>query len=147
MSFNTYAAALRLELKPSRQRRVWRLLSHLTIVATLPRLQSFWLGAAVAVVVLLSLYRSTTEPDITLLWHSDGRWTMFENGDETAVTLAESAFIQPWLVILPLHVDARHHVRRIAIFPDMLSTQEFRRLRVRLRSRRGEIVKIGDGLG
>jgi len=135
MSSNTYAAALRLELKPSRQRRYWRWLTHFAVVAALPMLQSFWLISAVAAVVLLSLYRSPTGPNITLLWHSDGRWSVFEKGGETAATLAEAAFIQPWWVILPLRVDAKRRVQRIAIFPDMLPAQDFRRLRVRLRSR------------
>ena len=146
MSSNAYAAALRLELKPSRQRRYWRWLTHLSVVATLPMLQSFWLISAVAAVVLLSLYRSSTEPDITLLWHSDGRWSLFREGGETAATLAEAAFIQPWLVILPLRVDAQRRVQRIVIFPDMLPAQEFRRLRVKLRSRRDAVLKAGDGL-
>ncbi len=135
MSSNAYAAALRLELKPSRQCRWWRWLTHLAVAATLSMLQSPWLIVAVAVVLLLSLYRSRIEPAITLLWHGDGHWTMFEDGVETAVTLAESAFIQPWLVILPLRVDTQRRVQRIVIFPDMLPEQDFRRLRVRLRSR------------
>jgi hypothetical protein len=135
MSSNTYAAALRLELKPSRQRRYWRWLTHLTVAATLPMLQSLWLSSAVAAGVLLSLYRSPTESNITLLWHSDGRWSFFKEGVEVAATLAEAAFIQPWLVILPLRVDTQRRIQRIAIFPDMLPAQDFRRLRVRLRSR------------
>ncbi|MBI5041670.1 MAG: hypothetical protein HZB57_10885 [Gammaproteobacteria bacterium] len=147
MSSNAYAAALRLELKPSRQRRYWRWLTHAAVASTLPMLQSIWLIAAVTGVLLLSLYRSRTEPAITLLWHSDGRWTMFEGGGEIAVALAESTFIQPWLVILPLRVDTQRRVRRIAIFSDMLPEQEFRRLRVRLRSRRDEVLVAGDGLG
>jgi hypothetical protein len=146
MSSNAYAAALRLELKPSRQHRWWRWLTHLAVATTLPMLQSPWLITAVAAVLLLSLYRSRTAPDITLLWHSDGRWTLFENGDETAVTLAESAFIQPWLVILPLRIGSQRRVQRIAIFQDMLPAQDFRRLRVRLRSRRDDVLKAGDGL-
>ncbi len=109
-------------------------------------LQSPWLVAAVVVILLLSLYRSRAEPTITLLWHSDGRWTLFEDGSEMAVSLAEPPFIQPWLVILPLRVDAQRRARRIAIFPDMLPAQDFRRLRVRLRSRREDVLKAGDGL-
>ena len=146
MSSNAYAAALRLELKPSRQRRYWRWLTHLTVAATLPMLQSPWLVAAVVVILLLSLSRSRTEPAITLLWHGDGRWTLFEAGSKMAVSLAEPPFIQPWLVILPLRVDALRHARRITVFPDMLPAQDFRRLRVRLRSRRDNVLKAGDGL-
>lgn len=134
MSSNAYAAALRLELTPSRQRHQWRWLTHATAAATLPMLPSPWLIAAVAIVLLLSLYRSRAEPAITLLWHGDGHWTLFEADCESEVTLAETPFVQPWLVILPLRVDTQRRVRRIAIFPDMLPAQEFRRLRVRLRS-------------
>lgn len=142
MSSNASAAALRLEFKPSRQRCYWRWLTHLLVLTTLPMLQSPWLIAAVVIVLLLSLYRSHIEPVITLLWHSDGHWTLFENGGEMAVTLAEAAFIQPWLVILPLRVDTQRRVRRIAIFPDMLPAREFRRLRVRLRSGRGRVAVV-----
>ena len=137
MSSNVYAAALRLELQPSRQRRWWRSLTHLAVATTLPMLQSPWLITIVAFVLLLSLHRSRAEPAITLLWDSDGRWTIFENGGETTVTLAEPAFIQPWLVILPLRVDTQPCVRCVAVLPDMVPAQEFRRLRVRLRSGRG----------
>lgn len=134
MSSNAYAAALRLELKPSRQRRHWRRLTHFLVAATLPMLQEPWLIAAVALVLLVSLYRSRTEPVITLLWDSDGRWSLFEDDCESEVTLAETPFVQPWLVILPLRMDGLQRARRIVIFPDMLPVQEFRRLRVRLRS-------------
>ncbi|MBI5463075.1 MAG: hypothetical protein HY941_12890 [Gammaproteobacteria bacterium] len=134
MSSNAYAAALRLELKPSRLRRYWRWLTHLIAIATVPMLQSFWLIAIVLTVVLLSLYRSRGAAEITLLWHSDGHWSLFENDSEIDAILAEGAFIQPWLVILPLRLDNRHRVRHIAIFPDMLPAQDFRRLRVRLRN-------------
>lgn len=138
MSSNASAAALRLELQPSRQRRGWRWLTHLAVAATLPLLQSPWLTAAVAVAVLLSLYRARAEPYVTLLWHSDGHWTWFEDDGESEATLAEAPFVQPWLVILPLRLEGRRWIRRIAIFPDSLPEQDFRRLRVRLRSGRGD---------
>ena len=138
MSSNAYAAALRLEFKPSRQRRYWRWLTHLVVTATVPMLQSPWLIAVVVLVVLLSLYRSRTEPSITLLWHGDGRWTLFEDGGESEAVLAETPFVQTWLVILPLRVNNQYTVRRIALFPDTLPGDVFRRLRVRLRNRRDE---------
>lgn len=136
MSSNAYAAALRLELKPSRQRRRWRWLTHLAVLATLPMLQSPWLIATVIAGVLMSWHRTRGEPAITLLWHADGRWTLYDTADETEAALGDTPFIQPWLVILPLRLSDRRRVRRIAIFPDSLPAQEFRRFRVRLRNER-----------
>ena len=133
MSSNAYAAALRLELAPSRRRRQWRWLTHAVVAATLPLLQSYWLIAAVACLLLYSLHRSRHDPALVLLWDSDGRWTLYEGTAATDATLAATAFAQPWLVILPLHRADNGRVQRIAIFPDMLPARDFRRLRVRLR--------------
>lgn len=127
------AAALRLELKPSRQRRGWRRLTHVAALAGVPLLQSPWLIAAVLAAVAASWCRSHAEQKITLLWDSDGGWKLFDDGGESEATLASVPFVQPWLVILPLRMDGRNRVRYVAIFPDMLPAQEFRRLRVRLR--------------
>lgn len=133
MSSNAYAAALRLELAPSRRRRQWRWLTHAVVAATLPLLQSYWLIAAVACLLLYSLHRSRHDPALVLLWDSDGRWTLYEGTAATDATLAATAFAQPWLVILPLHRTDNGRVQRIAIFPDMLPARDFRRLQVRLR--------------
>lgn len=133
MSSNAYAAALRLDLRPSRLRRNWRRLAHLAAAATLPMLQSPWLVAGVAVALLFSLYRSRGEPEVSLLWDSDGRWTVHESATETDAMLAGAAFIQPWLVVLPLRRADSGRIQRIAVFPDMLPARDFRRLRVRLR--------------
>lgn len=137
MSSNAYAAALRLDLAPSRLRRNWRRLAHLAAAATLPLLQSTGLAVVVASVVLFSLYRSRRAPEIGLLWDSDDRWTLYETAAATDAMLAGAAFIQPWLVILPLRRADSGRVQRIAIFPDMLPARDFRRLRVRLRRANG----------
>lgn len=134
MSSNV-SAALRLELAPSRQRCLWRWLTHLLVVASLPMLPSLGLAALVLVFLALSLYRTRNDQRIILLWRSDGLWTLYEQGGEVVMTLAGNPFVQPWLVILPLSPVDEGRTRHIAIFPDMLPVQVFRRLRVRLRSR------------
>lgn len=144
MSSNAFAAALQLEFKPSRQSCYWRWLTHGAAAATLTLLQSPWLIAAVAGMLMLSLYRSRTQQTITLLWHSDGRWTWYEGGCESEAMLAETPFVQPWLVILPLRVDGLRRIRHVAVFPDMLPAQAFRRLSVRLRGLRNQMVDTGD---
>lgn len=134
MSSRESAAPLPLELQPSRRRAHWRLLTHLAVLAGLPLLQSFWLAAAAFAVVSFSWYRSRREPAIGLRLRSDGGWSLFEDGVAVDAELAETPFVQTWLVILPLRVDGQRRIRRIAIFPDHLPEQDFRRLRVRLRS-------------
>lgn len=134
MSSNASAAALRLELRSSRQRRHWRRLTHLAALASLPLLQSFWLAAAVFCVIALSWHASRHEPTLTLLWRGDDRWALFEGGGEYEAALAGAPFVQTWLVILPLRIEGHRRVRRIAVFADNLPEQDFRRLRVRLRN-------------
>lgn len=134
MSSRESAAPLRLELRPSHRRRQWRRLTHLAALACLPLLQSFWLAAAVSGAVALSWHVSRREPARTLLWQDEGRWSLCADGHESAATLAAAPFVQTWLVILPLRVEGQRRVRRIAVFPDNLPEQDFRRLRVRLRN-------------
>lgn len=133
MSSRESVAPLRLELRPSRRRRQWRRLTHLAALACLSLLQSFWLAAAVSGILALSWSSSRREPTFALLWHDDGRWSLFADGHESAATLAAAPFVQTWLVILTLRVEGQRRVRRIAVFPDNLPEQDFRRLRVRLR--------------
>ncbi|HEY9199754.1 MAG TPA: protein YgfX [Gammaproteobacteria bacterium] len=136
MSSNAYAAALRLELRPSRQRRGWHRLTHLAVLVSVPLLQSPWLMVAVLAAVAASWFRSHAEQKIILLWDSDGGWKLFEEAGESAAVLAAAPFVQSWLVILPLRMDGRHRVRHVVLFPDMLPAEEFRRLRVRLHRER-----------
>jgi hypothetical protein len=134
MSSSAYAAALRLELRPSRQRRRWRILTHLFALAALPWLQSPWLIAAAIVILAGSWLRSRHEPVYVLMAHGDGRWTLSDGRRELTATLAGPAFVQPWLVILPLRIGGRSRFTYIAVFPDMLPAREFRRLRVRMKT-------------
>lgn len=144
MLSNAFAAPLRLELKPSFQRRCWRWFSHLAVLATLPLLQSIWLMIATAALILLSLYRTRSEPKLVLLWHADGHWTLFDNGNAAPASLTGTAFVQPWLVVLPLRVGESAVLRHIPVFPDMLSVETFRRLRVGLRTGRGDNAPVDN---
>lgn len=144
MSSNAFAAPLRLEFKASYQRRYWRWFTHLVVLASLPLLQPVWLIVGIAALILLSLYRTRTESTLVLLWHSDGHWTLFEDGNISSASLAGPAFVQSWLVILPLRVGASGGLRYIPVFPDMLAVELFRRLRVGLRTGRGEETTADD---
>lgn len=136
MSSDSSVPALRLELRPSRQRRLWRGLTHGAAAAVLPLLlQSPWVMAVAALILIVSWHSSSADASLTLLRHGDGHWKLFEGADEREAGLAEPPFVQPWLVIVPLRLDGRRRLRRIVIFPDMLPADDFRRLRVCLRMR------------
>ena len=132
MSSNVFGAPLRLELLPSRRLRRWRLLVHGAGVLTVPLLQSPTLGVCVLCLLLISFFHRAAMPS-ALLWRSDGRWECTIGASLEQAELARSAVVQPWLVILPLRCEGRHRVRHLVVVPDMLSAQDFRRLRVRLR--------------
>lgn len=144
MSFNVFAAPLRFDLKPARQRRAWRWLTHLAALTTLPLLQSPWLIAVVVAAVLVSLYHTRSASQLILLWSSDDHWTLFEDGKGVTARLAGSAFVQIWLVILPLRLDDSGILRHIAVFPDEVPEKIFRRLRVRLRTCQSNEAAVDD---
>jgi hypothetical protein len=143
MSSNVFAAPLRLDVKPARRRRVWRWASHLAVFTTLPLLQSPWLMAVVLACLMLNLYRTRTASLLTLLWRSDDHWTLFENGKAASAQLEGVAFVQPWLVILPLRPVDSYRLRCIPLFPDELPEPAFRQLRVRLRMHREVVTEAG----
>lgn len=131
---NAFAAPLRLELRPSRQRR-WLLLSvHLALLLPIPWLQHIGLQIGYVLIAFAGLYRHwhALLPS-TLLWNSEGQWEIQLAAQVQPAQLAGVAFVQSWLVIVPLRVDNTRRVQRLAIFPDMLDAHSFRRLRVRLR--------------
>jgi len=87
---------------------------------------------------MLSLYRTRTASPLTLLWRSDDQWTLYENGIAVSAQLEGIAFVQTWLVILPLRPINSRRLRHIPLFPDELPEPAFRRLRVRLRMHQAE---------
>lgn len=144
MSSNVFAAPLRLDLRPGRRRRIWRWLTHLAVLSTLPLLQSPWLMVVVLACLLLNLYRTRKTLPLTLLWQSDGQWTLFENGKAVSAQLTGSMFVQAWLVIVSLRSGNSRGLRYISLFPDELPESVFRRLRVRLRMHREEAAESGS---
>lgn len=54
-------------------------------------------------------------------------------GDALAGSLDPTWFASPWLICLGVRPHGRGRVRRIAVFRDAVSTEDFRRLAARLR--------------
>ena len=117
----------------------WLVLLHaaaLTVVALLPLPLPIIL--ALVVTVLLSLawhWRTRVSPRYPhavrgLRWEANGDCVLhLASGKQLNTRLASHAFVMPWLVILYFHGRPRH----LVLLPDMLATQAFRQLRVRLR--------------
>lgn len=113
-------------------------------LSTLPLLQSPWLMLVVLACLILSLYRTRTTSPFTLLWRNDDHWTLFENGEAVSAQLVGIAFVQPWLVILPLRPMSSRGMRYVSLFPDEVPETTFRRLRVRLRMHQEAVDDAGD---
>jgi len=117
----------------------WLLLLHaaaLLVVALLPLPLPAIL--TLAAVVLLSLawhWRLRVSPDYPhavrrLRWEADGDCILqLASGEQLNTRLATRPFVMPWLVILYF----QERPRSLVLLPDMLPTQAFRQLRVRLR--------------
>lgn len=129
---------------------VWLVLTHglaLLILALIgaPVLLSVILVAA----ILVSLYRSYqlharrnhSDAICRVVWEAGAECQLtWRSGKQLPARLQPRAFVMPWLVVLYLKVPARKSYW-LALFPDMLDREVFRRLRVRLLI---EIQQIGE---
>jgi len=137
--YGQYATPLQLDIGPSRRMLAWLLLLHATallVVALLPLPIQLILALAIAVLLSLvwhwRLRVSLHYPHAVrrLRWEADGDCVLqLTSGEQLTTRLATHAFVMPWLVILYFH----GRPRQLVLLPDMLPTQTFRQLRVRLR--------------
>jgi hypothetical protein len=117
----------------------WLLLVHATallVVALLPVPVAASITQAVAVLLSLAWHwRLRVSPRYPhavrgLRWEAGGDCILkLASGEQLTTRLAARAFVMPWLVILYFQDRPRH----LVLLPDMLPTQVFRQLRVRLR--------------
>jgi hypothetical protein len=121
---------------------LWLLMVHAAALLVLPLLPvAPWLLTALAAGVLLSLWwhwyiyvHRTHRYSVRGFHWGEARHCQLQLGTGQWITaqLAPQALILPWLVIL--HFDAGQSRRRhLVIAPDMLASDPFRRLRVRLK--------------
>jgi hypothetical protein len=117
------------------------MLLHMVALMMLPLLQLSALPTLLlALVVLLSYLRnrrlcwSGGNPDAVrgLVWGPADRVQLtLRSGRRVNAALLPKVFIQHWLVILYLSQNKSRR-RHLIVLPDMLDTESFRRLRVRL---------------
>ena len=100
--------------------------------------QANLLGAAVLLGNLFMVLRSL--PGVprpsnirSLEWASDGSWRIDDfAGQGYPARLQRAAFVHPWLVILPLHLEHERGAHTVVLLADSLGRERFRQLRVRL---------------
>jgi hypothetical protein len=103
----------------------------------------------VAVVVLaawavdrirLNGWRTACNAVIEMLLSSDGVIVVrLRDGRLLAGHVRSSSFVHPWLTTIVWRPDGARWSRTVAIVPDMLDVDDFRRLRVMLRYGRSEV--------
>lgn len=142
MSFNKYAAPLRLDLQPSRRLALLLGGTHLGALMLLPFLPlpvvlQLGIGAVIALSLRHALGRYaflSASPAITgLLWDAKGVWVLeTRGGSQLAAQLQTDSVVQPGLVILNFRLEERGR-RSVVMLADSADPESLRRLRVRLR--------------
>jgi len=137
-----FATPLSLEIAPSRIMGVWLMLTHTVPLLAWPLLPlPAWQLAPLAAGAGFSLWwhwrrhvvRVHRDAIRQLHWGADRDCRLrLASGRQAAATLLPQAVVLRWLVILHLRGPGRQ-LRHLVILPDMLPSDRFRQLRVRLR--------------
>ena len=137
-----FATPLNLEIAPSRIMGAWLMLTHTVPLLVWPLLPfAAWLLAPLATITGFSLWWHWRRYAVRV--HKDAirqlHWgagqecrLLLVSGHQAAATLLPQAVVLRWLVILHFRGPGRQ-LRHLVILPDMLSSDLFRHLRVRLR--------------
>lgn len=135
MSHVAYTSPLVLEPRRSRYLLIYLFLVHALALTVLvmPINLSWILRVAIAVVVTINLvWHLRRRLPRRLVWESDGDWQLLmANGTEVTGHLRPDTYVFRLLVILRIKLEPGG-CTSVVIFPDMLDSQSFRRLRVRL---------------
>jgi len=120
-----------IELRASRRHHLLLIVVYLVALAALPAidLPVGWLipvGLSLPVILLHELGTASAVA-VSLSLGADGRLSLREAGDTTWTdrTIA-AAFVSDWLIVLGL----KGRRRRLVLFPDSMTADQFRRLRV-----------------
>lgn len=136
------APALRLDLKPSRLLAGTLILVHgLALVAawiSLSGWERYLLWVAILVSLGSTLVQVLLRQALSLELHEDGRASWRNPGGiRHEVRMGKVHFVSGMVVMLDLQSVGPGRGKRVVLMPDSVSREEFRRLRVWLRWRRG----------
>ena len=131
-----YATPLLLEPGPSRSLRAWLVVIHVVAIILLPSLSlPAGAGLILLLLILFSLWHTIRRhPDSVsaVLWSETRSCRLsLASGQDVEARLMPQVFILPWLVIMRFKSD-RKRLHQLVLLPDMLESEVFRRLRVRL---------------
>ena len=100
----------------------WRWLGYLTV--SVSALWMFWRDAALR----------SGHSCIALAYGKDRSVSLtFRNGGQMSGVVGDGSLVTPWLILLNVMTDG-HGRRSLLLFPDTMTTDEHRRLRVLLRN-------------
>lgn len=138
-----YATALSLEPRPSRRFALFLTATHCgAAVMVLISGLAWWTDALLcAFIVASAVYLYLRHVSLShacavvrLTWVRHGDWRLVTaDGAEHGAELQGDSYVHPWLVILNFGLEPRGRTS-VVLFPDSLHEDDFRRLRVRLRT-------------
>jgi membrane-bound toxin of toxin-antitoxin system len=136
------APALRLDLRPSRLLAGGLVLVHGLALAAAWVSLSGWARYLLCLAILASLssalVKTLRRQALSLELHEDGRASWRNPGGTwLELRMGKAHFVSGVLVVLDLQSLGPGRGKRVVLMPDSMSPQEFRRLRVWLRWRRG----------
>lgn len=143
MSVNPFSKPLMLEIKPSLQKSLLLIIPHiltlLIVISVKPFPVSF--RFILATLVLLStvyffrlhFFKSLKNSVNSISQDSAKNWLIFiKDNEQKEVELLGSSFVSNMLIIIN-YIDINYNKYNVIIAPDSLSSDEFRRLIVRIK--------------
>jgi len=137
-----YATALSLEPRPSRRFALFLAASHGGAAVAVVVAGLAWWGDVLLCVLIaasgvhiylrhVSLAHARAVVRLILTRH--GQWRLVTaGGAEHSAELQGDSYVHPWLIILNFRLNKAR--TSVVLFPDSLHAEDFRRLRVRLRT-------------
>jgi hypothetical protein len=139
MSHVAYASPLVLEPGHSRYLIGYLVVIHALALAVLVAPLNLSLALRViltGVVVISFIWQMTRRRPHRLIWEADGEWQLlYGNGNEYTGQLRPDSYVSTLLVILRFRLEQGGRCT-VVMLPDMLDSESFRRLRVRLHQAR-----------
>jgi len=130
-----HGPTLTLSIHPSRWLRTALALLHLlAAAAVLLAYLAVWVQAVLLIAVAASLgLHLRPRPSLEIRCEADGRLLLQKDGDWQVASLQPATMVTPWLSALQFRLGESRRTRTLAILPDSLPADDFRRLRVWLK--------------
>ncbi len=138
-----YATALSLEPRPSRRFALFTAATHGVAAAVMVSAGMAWwidillctlIAASAAYIYMRHVRLTHARAVLRLTWTRHGDWRLvYADGVAQTAELQGDSYVHPWLVVLNFSLQPKGRAS-VVLFPDSLHEEDFRRLRVRLRT-------------